>query len=110
MQRTAHEILSLAAYLPFVVLPEGVTQDIMEQISRGVFKDFSFTDENTELYFLKSQGSEGDYSVSVSTVYSEWEPPEIVTVWLALCAEEREEIDSLIIERMQYALQHVSEI
>lgn len=32
MQRTAHEILSLAAYLPFVVLPEGVTQDIMEQI------------------------------------------------------------------------------
>lgn len=109
MQRT-HEILSLAAYLPLEVLPESVTEEIMEQIKRGIFKDFNFDDDNTELYFLKSQGSEGDYSVNVSTVYSEDEPPEIVTVWLALCAEERAEVDSLIIERMQYALQHVSEI
>ena len=105
-----NEILSIAAYLPFAVLPEGVTQDIMEQIRQRVFKDFNFDDENTELYFLKEQGSAGDYSVNVSTVWSEWEPPEIQTVWLALTEEEQAEIDRLIIERMQYALQHVNEI
>lgn len=105
-----NEILSIAAYLPFSVLPESVTEEIMTEIRRGVFKDFNFDDDNTELYFLKEQGSAGDYSVNVSTVYSEDEPPEIVTVWLALTAEEQAEIDRLIIERMQYALQHISEI
>lgn len=105
-----NEILSIAAYLPFAVLPESVTEEIMTEIRRGVFKDFNFDDENTELYFLKEQGSAGDYSVNVSTVYSEDEPPEIQMVWLALTAEERAEIDRLIIERMQYALQHVNEI
>ena len=110
MQRTTHEILSLAAYLPFSVLPESVTEEIMTEIRWGAFKDFNFDDDNTELYFLKEQGSAGDYEVTISTVYSEWEPPEIQTVWLALTAEEQAEIDSLIIERMQYALQHISEI
>ena len=104
------EIISIAAYLPFSVLPEGVIYDIMADIRRGFLKDFNFTDDNTELYFLKAQGSCCDYEVTVSTVWGEWEPPEIVTVWLALCAEERAEIDRLIIERMKYALQHISEI
>ena len=104
------EILSLAAYLPFAVLPEGVTQKIISEVKRGFLKDFSLTDENTELYFLKAQGSCCDYSVTISTVWSEDEPHEIETVWLALTAEERAEIDRLIIERMQYALQHINEI
>lgn len=102
------EILSIAAYLPFSVLPESVTQEIISEVKRGFLKDFSFTDENTELYFLKAQGSAGDYEVTVSTVWSEWKPPEIQTVWLALTAEEQAEIDRLIIERIQYALQHIS--
>ena len=105
------EILSLAAYIPFAVLPEGVTQDILSEVRKGFFlKDFTFSDENTELYFLKAQGSCADYEVTVSTVWSEDEPPEIETVWLALTTEEQAEIDRLIIERMQYALQHISEI
>lgn len=105
-----NEILSIAAYLPFSVLPESVTEEIMTEIRRGAFKDFNFDDDNTELYFLKEQGSAGDYEVTISAVWSEDEPPEIETVWLALTAEERAEIDRLIIERMQYALQHVNEI
>lgn len=104
------EIISIAAYLPFAVLPEGVTQDIISDVKRGFPKDFTFTDENTELYFLKAQGSCCDYEVTVSTVWSEDEPPEVDTVWLALCAEERAAIDSLIIQRMKYALQNISEI
>ena len=105
-----NEILSIAAYIPFAVLPESVTQEIITEIRRGVFKDFNFTDDNTELYFLKAQDHYCDYEVTATTVYSEDEPPEIQTVWLALTAEERAEIDRLIIERMQYALQHISEI
>ena len=106
------EILSIAAYLPFSVLPESVTQEIISEIRKGFFlKDFSFTDENTELYFLKAQGSCCDYEVTVSTVWSEDEPPETEIIYLAaLCEDERKEVDRLIIERIQYALQHISEI
>lgn len=105
------EILSLAAYLPFGVLPESVTQEIISEIRKGFFlKDFSFTDENTELYFLKAQGSCCDYEVTATMVYSEDEPPETEIIYLALCEDERKEVDRLIIERMQYALQHISEI
>lgn len=35
MQTTTHEILSLAAYLPFSVLPESVTQEIISEIRKG---------------------------------------------------------------------------
>lgn len=104
------EILSIAAYIPFAVLPEGVTQDIISEVKRGFLKDFTFTDENTELYFLKAQGSCCDYEVTVTTVWSEDEPPETEILYLALCEDERKEVDSLIIERIQYALQHISEI
>lgn len=111
MQRTSHEILSLAAYLPFDVLPEGVKQDIFAEIRRGLLKDFNFCDDNTELYFLKSEGANYDYIVSVSTVFDEDEPPEMEFVELGgLPENERSELDSLIIQRMQYALQHVNEI
>lgn len=104
------EILSIAAYIPFAVLPEGVTQDILSEVKRGFLKDFTFTDENTELYFLKAQGSCCDYEVTVSTVWSEDEPPETEILYLGLTEDERKEVDSLIIERIQYALQHISEI
>ena len=106
------EILSIAAYLPFSVLPESVTQEIISEIRKGFFlKDFSFTDENTELYFLKAQGSCCDYEVTATMVYDEDEPPEMEFVELGgLPENERSELDSLIIQRMQYALQHVSEI
>lgn len=101
----------MAAYLPFTVLPEGVTQDILKQIKRGFLKDFNFCDDNTELYFLKSEGASYDYIVSVSTVWSEDEPPEMEFIELGgLTQDERSELDSLIIQRMQYALQHISEI
>jgi len=105
------EILSLAAYLPFSVLPESVTQEIISEIGKGFFlKDFSFSDENTELYFLKAQGSCCDYEVTVSTVWSEDEPPETEIIYLALCEDERKEVDRLIIERIQTALQRIDEI
>ena len=105
------EILSIAAYIPFAVLPEGVTQDIISEVRKGFFlKDFSFTDENTELYFLKAQGSCCDYEVTVSTVWSEDEPPETEIIYLALCEDERKEVDRLIIERIQTALQRIDEI
>lgn len=105
------EILSIAAYLPFAVLPEGVTQDIISDVKRGFPKDFTFTDDNTELYFLKSEGASYDYIVSVSTVFDEDEPPEMEFVELGgLTQDERSELDSLIIQRMQYALQHINEI
>lgn len=106
------EILSIAAYLPFSVLPESVTEEIISEIRKGFFlKDFSFSDENTELYFLKAQGSCCDYEVTATMVYNENEPPETEIIYLAaLCEDERKEVDSLIIERIQYALQHISEI
>lgn len=105
------EILSIAAYLPFSVLPESVTQEIISEIRKGFFlKDFSFTDENTELYFLKAQGSCCDYEVTVSTVWSENEPPETEILYLGLTEDERKEVDRLIIERMQTALQRIDEI
>lgn len=104
------EILSIAAYLPFSVLPESVTQEIISEVKRGFLKDFSFTDENTELYFLKAQGNSCDYEVTVSTVWSEDEPPETEILYLGLTEDERKEVDRLIIERIQYALQHISEI
>jgi hypothetical protein len=106
------EILSLAAYIPFAVLPEGVTQDILSEVGTRFFlKDFTFTDENTELYFLKAQGSCCDYEVTVSTVWSEDEPPEIEIIYLAaLCEDERIKVDRLIIERIQTALQRINEI
>lgn len=104
------EILSIAAYIPFAVLPEGVTQDIISEVKRGFLKDFSFTDENTELYFLKAQGSCCDYEVTVSTVWSEDEPPETEIICLTLCEDERKEVDRLIIERIQTALQRIAEI
>lgn len=105
------EILSIAAYLPFSVLPESVTEEIISEIRKGFFlKDFSFTDENTELYFLKAQGSCCDYEVTATMVYDENEPPETEILYLGLTEDERKEVDSLIIERIQYALQHISEI
>ena len=105
------EILSIAAYLPFSVLPESVTQEIISEVKKGFFlKDFSFSDENTELYFLKAQGSCCDYEVTVSTVWSEDEPPETEIIYLALCEDERKEVDRLIIERIQTALQRIDEI
>lgn len=104
------EILSIAAYIPFAVLPEGVTQDILSEVKRGFLKDFTFTDENTELYFLKAQGSCCDYEVTVSTVWSEDEPPETEILYLGLTEDERKEVDSLIIERIQTALQRIDEI
>lgn len=104
------ETLSIAAYLPFSVLPEGVTQDILSDLQRVFFKPFTFTDENTELYFLKAQGSSADYEVTATTVFAENEPPEVEVLYLGLTEEERAEIDRLIIERVQYALQHISEI
>ena len=104
------EILSIAAYLPFSVLPESVTQEIISEVKRGFLKDFSFTDENTELYFLKAQGSSCDYEVTVSTVWSEDEPPETEILYLGLTEDERKEVDRLITERIQTALQHISEI
>lgn len=105
------EIISMAAYLPFSVLPEGIKQDIMEQIKQGVLKHFTFDDDNTELYFLKSEGASYDYIVCVSTVFDEDEPPKMEFVELGgLTQDERSELDSLIIQRMQYALQHISEI
>lgn len=106
-----NEIISIAAYLPFSVLPESVTEEIISDVKRGFPKDFTFTDDNTELYFLKSEGTSYDYIVSVSTVWSEDEPPEIEFVELGgLTQDERSKLDSLIIERMQYALEHISEI
>jgi len=104
------EILSIAAYLPFSVLPESVAQEIISEVKRGFLKDFSFTDENTELYFLKAQGSSCDYEITVSTVCSEDEPPETEILYLGLTEDEHKEVDRLIIERIQYALQHISEI
>lgn len=105
------EILSIAAYLPFSVLPESVTEEIISEIRKGFFlKDFSFTDENTELYFLKAQGSCCDYEVTATMVYDENEPPETEILYLGLTEDEHKEVDSLIIERIQYALQHISEI
>jgi hypothetical protein len=104
------EILSIAAYIPFAVLPEGVTQDIISEVKRGFLKGFTFSDENTELYFLKAQGSCCDYEVTVSTVWSEDEPPETEIIYLALCEDERKEVDRLIIERIQTALQRIDEI
>ena len=105
------EILSIAAYLPFSVLPESVTQEIISEIRKRFFlKDFSFTDKNTELYFLKAQGNCCDYEVTVSTVWSEDEPPETKILYLGLTEDERKEVDRLIIERMQYAIQHISKI
>lgn len=105
------EILSIAAYLPFSVLPESVTQEIISEIRKRFFlKDFSFTDKNTELYFLKAQGNCCDYEVTVSTVWSEDEPPETEILYLGLTEDERKEVDRLIIERMQYAIQHISKI
>lgn len=104
------EILSIAAYLPFSVLPESVTQEIISEVKRGFLKDFSFTDENTELYFLKAQGSCCDYEITVSTVWSEDEPPEIEILYLGLTEDERKEVDRLIIERIQTALQRIDEI
>lgn len=111
MNRTKNDILSIGAYLPLSVLPEGVIYDIMAELRRGFLKDFHFDDDNTELYFLKSEGANYDYIVSVSTVFDEDEPPEMEFVELGgLPENERSELDSLIIQRMQYALQHVSEI
>lgn len=104
------EILSIAAYLPFAALPEGVTQDIISEVKRGFLKDFTFTDENTELYFLKAQGSCCDYEVTATIVYNENEPPETEILYLALCEDERKEVDRLIIERIQTALQRIDEI
>lgn len=104
------EILSIAAYLPFSVLPESVTQEIISEVKRGFLKDFSFTDENTELYFLKAQGSRCDYEVTVSTVWSEDEPPETEILYLGLTEDERKNVDRLIIERIQTALQRIDEI
>ena len=105
------EILSLAAYIPFAVLPESVTQEIISEIRKGFFlKDFTPTDENTELYFLKAHGSCCDYEVTATMVYSENEPPETEILYLGLTEDERKEVDRLIIERMQYAIQHISEI
>lgn len=105
------EILSIAAYLPFSVLPESVTEEIISEIKKGFFlKDFSFTDENTELYFLKAQGSCCDYEVTATMVYDENEPPETEILYLGLTEDERKEVDRLIIERTLYALQHIEEI
>lgn len=106
-----NEILSIAAYLPFAVLPEGVTQEIISEIRKGFFlKDFSFTDENTELYFLKAQGSCCDYEVTATMVYNENEPLETEILYLGLTEDERKEVDRLIIERIQTALQRIDEI
>lgn len=106
-----NEILSIAAYLPFSVLPESVTQEIISEIRKGFFlKDFSFSDENTELYFLKAQGSCCDYEVTATMVYNENEPPETEILYLGLTENERKEVDRLIIERIQTALQHIDEI
>lgn len=111
MQRTTHEILSLAAYLPLEVLPEGVMQELLTELRHDIFKDFNFSDENTELYFLKAQDHYCDYEVTATTVYSEDEPPEIETIYLGgLSSDERSELDKLIIERTLYALQHIEEI
>lgn len=105
------EILSIAAYLPFSVLPESVTQEIISEIRKGFFlKDFSFSDENTELYFLKAQGSCCDYEVTATMVYNENEPPETEILYLGLTEDERKEVDRLIIERIQTALQRIDEI
>jgi len=105
------EILSLAAYLPFSVLPESVAQEIISEVRKGFFlKDFTFDDENTELFFLKAQGSCCDYQVTATMVYSENEPPETEILYLALCEDERKEVDRLIIERIQTALQRIDEI
>lgn len=104
------EILSLAAYLPFSILPESVAQEIISEVKRGFLKDFSFTDENTELYFLKAQGNCCDYEVTVSTVWSEDEPPETEILYLGLTEDERKKVDCLIIERIQTALQRIDEI
>ena len=105
------EILSIGVYLPFAVLPEGVKQDIISDVSEVfLFKDFTFTDENTELYFLKAQGSCCDYEV-ITTAESEDEPPKTKIVYLGgLCEDERNELDRLIIERIQTALQRIEEI
>lgn len=110
MQRTTHEILSLAAYLPLEVLPEGVMQELLTELRHDIFKDFNFSDENTELYFLKAQDHYCDYEVTATTVYSEDEPPEGVLVYLDTTAAEGAELDTLITVRMLYALQHISEI
>lgn len=110
MQRTTHEILSLAAYLPLEVLPESVLQELLTELRHDIFKDFNFTDDNTELYFLKAQDHYCDFEVTATTVYSEDEPPETEIIYLALCEDERKELDKLIIERTLYALQHISEI
>lgn len=110
MTRTKNDILSIGAYLPLSVLPEGVIYDIMAELRRGFLKDFNFCDDNTELYFLKSEGASCDYAVTVTTVWSEEEPPETELIELGLTAEERAQVDELIIERMICSIAHNAEI
>lgn len=101
-----NEIISLGAYVPFTALPLFAQDEIRKEFA--YLRSSELDDFNTECYLLHD--SDHGFTVNVQYVYSDDEPPEGVLVYLDTTTAEGLELDSLIIQRMQYALQHVEEI
>jgi len=101
-----NEIISIGAYVPFTVLPLFAQDEIRKELA--YLRSLELDDFNTECYLLHD--SDHGFTVNVQYVYSDDEPPEGVLVYLDTTTAEGSELDTLITVRMQYALQHISEI
>jgi len=104
------EILSLAAYIPYTLLPQYVQFQIALQFDYLKPKE-PFDDMNTICYLKKErEGSSAEYTISVTFVYSEDEPPETETIYLTELTEIEEHfLNTLIQLRVIQALKHIDD-
>ena len=98
-----NEIMSIAAYIPFCLLPEYVRHEIQKQFTESI------TENNSECYVRLEK--DNGYIVDVSAITSEDEPPKVARVYLAeLTEQERQQINLLIVSRLKHSIAHINEI
>lgn len=108
------EIMSLAAFVPWDIQPTFLKEEIKYNLPEEYKKLVAgFNSYNTECYFVKEQGGNDEYTLTIKILLEENEEItdiKIETIHLnGFSEEETNCINNLIKERMIKSLEHINE-